>query len=254
MIHKTIISKYIQLLEIDNPPANSLNKATKMQLVTMLKEIAEDSSLRCIIITGKGTTFCSGDDLKEALQNSNKEGGILKNLEEFQPIMDRIADLPIPVIAAINGWCIGGGMELALCCDIRMASTTAKFITAGVNVALSASAFRLPRLIGIASAKRMLLTGQAMEANEAKVVGLISDICEAADLREEAIALAEVIASKAPLAIQSVKRITNVALDLSEAAGAKLQQGEIAKLAMSQDHHTALAAFQAKRKPVFEGK
>ncbi len=254
MIHRSNISEHIQLFEIDHPPANSLNKATKRQLVELLKEIEQQPSLRCIIITGKGTTFCSGDDLKEALQNSHKEGGILKNLQEFQPIMDRIEALPIPVIAAINGWCIGGGLELALCCDIRMASTNAKFITAGVNVGLSASAFRLPRLIGIAAAKRMLLTGQAIDATQAKAFGLVSDVCEFADLHDNAIALAKVIASKAPLAIQSVKRITNVALDLSEAEGAALQQQEIGQLASTQDHLTALAAFQAKTKPVFEGK
>ena len=253
MIHHTYISDHIQLLEIDNPPANSLNKATKQQLVAILKEIEQHALVRCLIITGKGKTFCSGDDLKEALQNSNKEGGILKNLQEFQPIMDQIEALPIPVIAAINGWCIGGGLELALCCDIRMANTHAKFITAGVNVGLSASAFRLPRLIGIASAKRMLLTGQAIDATQAKAFGLVSDVCEPENLRKNAIDLAEVIASKAPLAIQSVKRITNVAIDLTEAAGAKLQQLEISKLAMTQDHLRALAAFQAKKKPVFKG-
>lgn len=253
MLHKSKIESTIVLLEIDNPPANSLSKRTKVQLVTALDEIRKDPQVRVVIITGRGEKFCSGDDLKEAVQNASKEGGILNNLKEFGPIMDSIESLPIPVIAAINGWCIGGGLELALCCDIRMAAHRAKFITAGVNVGLTASAYRLPRLIGIGRAKRMLLTGQVIDAQQAKEFGLVSDLMEAEELLPAALELAKVIANKAPLAIRATKRIANVALDLSEEEGIELQANEIKKLALSRDHQEALAAFTGKRTPIFKG-
>lgn len=253
MLHKSRIAAHIILLEIDNPPANSLSRTTKLQLLQALKEIEADSQARVVIITGKGEKFCSGDDLKEALQNAATEKGVLNNLKEFGVLMDRIEALPIPIIAAINGWCIGGGVELALCCDIRIADHRAKFITAGVNVGLTASAYRLPRLIGVGRAKRMLLTGQAIDAQQAKEFGLVCDVTETEALLPTSIDLARLIATKAPLAIQATKRIANAAFDLSAKEGRLLQEKEIQQLALSQDHQKALAAFSHKRTPIFTG-
>lgn len=254
MIHQTYITKYILLLELDNPPANTLAKAMKVQMMEIMDEIKQNQQLRAIIITGKGTKFCSGDDLKEAAQNAKIEHGIIQNLREFSAVIDRFEAIKIPIIAGINGWCIGGGLELALCCDIRVAVPEAKFISAGVNVGLTASAFRLPRLIGIGRAKRLLLTGDAIDAKTALDYGLITDIFDSNLLLAKAIEIAKTIATKAPLAIKTTKNIANQSLDLEYKNGLKFQQELLENLSKTEDHKTALEAFLEKRKPNFEGK
>lgn len=252
-IHKSNPSPNIVLLEIDNPPANSLSKVLKIRFNELLAELEEDKTVRAVIITGRGNKFCSGDDLKEASKNAQIKGGILENLNVFGELMDRIEALEIPVIAAINGWCIGGGFELALCCDIRLAAEEAKFITAGVNVGLTASGYRLPRLIGIGRAKHLLLTGKAIDTKKAELYGLVTAIYEKSALLPAAIELANLIASKAPLAIKATKRIVNQALDLDDATSKPIMHKEITQLALSDDHREALQAFGEKRKPIFKG-
>jgi len=252
-IHKKKIGDFVLLLEIDNPPANSLSTIMKQKFIGLLEEIEQNSSLRAIVITGRGNKFCTGDDLKEAMGRTTGSS-TLKNLKKFSEIIDRFEALSIPSIAAINGWCVGGGMELALCCDIRVAVPTANFITAGVNVGLTASGYRLPRLIGAGRAKRMLLTGDTITAAQALQFGLITDIYETDNLLPAAIRLAELIASKAPLAVKATKKIVNTALDMEEKEGYILQQEILEKLAVSEDYREALAAFSAGRKPSFKGK
>ena len=254
MIQQTLINSNILLLELDNPPANTLARATKKQMIKILEKIEQDAHLRAIIITGKGTTFCGGDDLKEAAQNADEPQKIIENLRNFSAVINRFEAIEIPVIAAINGWCIGGGLELALCCDIRIAVPHAKFVGAGVNVGLTASAFRLPRLIGVSRAKRLLLTGDTIDAKTALNYGLITDIFEANLIVSEAIKIATAIATKAPLAIKSTKSILNQALNLEYNNGLALQQQELEKLSMTSDYTTALKAFTNKQKPNFEGK
>ncbi len=254
MIHQTYINPNIVLLELDNPPANTLSKVMKAKFIAILEELEQNKALRVVIVTGKGAKFCSGDDLKEAAKNTAKKGGIINNLRDFSAVINRFEALEIPTIAAINGWCIGGGLELALCCDIRVAVPEAKFISAGVNVGLTASAYRLPRLIGIGRAKRLLLTGMAINAQQAQNFGLITDIYEADNLLSKTIELAQLIATKAPLAIKVTKKIANQSLDLTEKEGYILQQEALEMLASTEDHKEALSAFLSKRKPTFKGR
>lgn len=254
MIHKTKPIPHVLLLEIDNPPVNSLSKAMKRQFNQFLDEIEQAISLRALVITGRGTKFCTGDDLKEAAQNAARGQDIVENLKVFGNLMNRIEQLPIPVIAAINGWCIGGGLELALCCDIRIAVDTAKFITAGVNVGLVASANRLPRLVGVGRAKHLLLTGTSIDAPKAELFGLVTGLYPKNQLLPAALQLAQLIATKAPLAIKATKQIANQAMDLPAIENQVLEQQALLALAQSADHHEALFAFSGKRKPCFLGK
>ena len=254
-IHKSNPAPNIVLLEIDNPPANSLSKVIKIQFLNLIEELEKDKNIRALIITGKGNKFCTGDDLKEAIDNSKESLDIvLKNLKKFGQIMDRIEALPYPVIAAINGWCIGGGLELALCCDIRLAVKSSKFICAGVNVGLTASGYRLPRIIGIGRAKQMLYTGTPLSVEKAEQYGLVTGVYESEKLLPTALELAKVVASKAPLAVQATKRIAGVALETDLKEAQKIQEKELLTLAASKDYQNALQAFAAKRQPVFEGK
>ncbi len=252
-IHKSRPAEHVVLIEIDNPPSNSLAKRMKVLFNDLLDELENDNTIRALIITGRGKSFCAGDDIKEAIQNTKVEGGVINNLHAFGVIVNRVEALPYPVIAAINGWCIGGGLELALCCDIRLAVDHAQFICAGVNIGLTASAYRLPRTIGLGPAKHMLLAGAPLSVSKAEVFGLVTGVYDTEQLLPEAIALATLIASKAPLAVQATKRIANTALESSLDTAQDIQEKELPILAHSEDHKNALTAFAKKQKPNFSG-
>ena len=252
-IHKSKIGEHILLLELDNPPANSLSAAMKKLFLELLAEIEVDPTIRVLIISGKGNKFCVGDDLKQAMSNASTKGKIINNLKKFSEVIDRVEALTIPTIAAINGWCIGGGLELALCCDIRIAADNSNYIAAGVNVGLTASGYRLPRIIGIGPAKRILLTGDKIDAQQALRFGLVTDLYPREMLIEAATRLAKVIASKAPLALKATKQIANTALDLTAEESIVAQQHFLEELSESADHQEALIAFNEKRAPRFRG-
>lgn len=249
VIHFSSPAEHVVLLEIDNPPMNALGRAARAALLARLDEIDQARQARAVILTGRGRAFCSGDDLKEQAEANAR--GSASHFGEFGQVLDRIENYRIPVIAAINGHCLGGGLELASVCDIRIASTDARFVCSGVNVGLMASAYRLPRLIGVARAKQMLLTGAPHDAATAERFGLVTAVHEPAALMTEAIKLAERIASRAPLSVEATKRMAARAPDLSPEQAAELNGRELSVLSRSADHKEALAAFAAKRDPKF---
>ncbi len=249
------IGENAALLEIDNPPANALGSAMRALFHERLDALEADPAIRAIVITGRGRSFCSGDDLKE--QEAAQSAGLAarqKQLAEFAAVLDRVEATRVPVIAAVNGWCMGGGLELALCADIRIASADATFVCAGVNIGLMASAYRLPRLIGVARAKHMLLTGLPFDAEAAEEFGLVTSVYKSDVLLEQATELAARIAGRAPLSIEATKRMAGKADDLSPEDAAKLTSEELSVLVQSADHAEALAAFREKRAPVFKRK
>jgi enoyl-CoA hydratase/carnithine racemase len=248
-IHLSRIGAHAALLQFDNPPANALGSGLRRQLLERLGALDKDASIRALVLTGRGRAFCSGDDLKE--QETSQAQGLAARkaqLAEFGAVLERVENFRAPVIAAINGWCMGGGLELALCCDVRIASTEAKFVCAGVNIGLMASAWRLPRAIGVARAKHMLLTGLPQDAETAERFGLVTAVYAPSALREAAAALAGRIASRAPLSVEATKRVAALPPD----EGARAASGEMDALVRSADHAEALAAFREKREPKFE--
>lgn len=243
-VHVETISPAVKLLEIDNPPMNPLGVEMRATFMAALDEVEQHEELRCLIVTGRGRAFCSGDDLK----NVSPAG---EDLAGFGRLLDRLEATRVPVVAAVNGWCVGGGFELALCCDIRLASTEARFVCAGVNVGLMASTYRLPRLIGVSRAKAMLLTGLPHDAEMAERYGLVTGVHAPDQLRDAAIALAERIASRAPLSVEATKRTANRAVDLSPEDADVMLGRELRVLRRSNDHKAAVAAFRERRDPVF---
>lgn len=235
---------------IDAPPANALGRAVREEMAGELDRIEADLEVRAAILTGRGRVFCTGDDLMEAAVRDR--AAAVESLEDFSRLFERLARLRVPVVAAVNGWCTGGGLELALCCDLRIASDQARFVCAGVNVGLVASAWRLPRLIGLSRAKQMLLTGSPVSAAEAERIGLVTEVVAPEALEAAALALAERIASRAPLAVEAAKRCANQAFELDAEAGAALFRREAAALAETDDHAAALTAFTAKQEPTFK--
>jgi enoyl-CoA hydratase/carnithine racemase len=243
-IHIERIGEHVVLLEIDNPPMNPLGAPMRAAFMSALDEVETNDALRAIVVTGRGRAFCTGDDLKDV-----GPGG--EDLAGFGRLLERLDASRAPVVAAVNGWCVGGGFELALCCDIRIASTEAKFVCAGVNVGLMASAYRLPRLIGVSRAKAMLLTGLPHDAETAERFGLVTAVHAPDALREAALDLAARIASRAPLSVEATKRIAARAPDLSPEDAGRMQAQELRVLRRSNDHQAAVAAFREKREPVF---
>jgi enoyl-CoA hydratase/carnithine racemase len=242
-VHVEAISPAVVLLEIDSPPMNPLGVAMRQTFMDTLDRVEADEALRCLIVTGRGRAFCSGDDLKSASPDDDLTG--------FGRLMARLEATRVPVVAAVNGWCVGGGFELALCCDIRIASTEARFVCAGVNMGLIASTYRLPRLIGLSRAKSMLLTGLPHDAETAERYGLVTGLHAPADLRGAAVALAERIASRAPLSVEATKRTADRALDLSPEEADALLAPQLSALRRSADHQAAVAAFRDRRDPAF---
>ncbi|MEI9995641.1 MAG: enoyl-CoA hydratase-related protein [Rhizomicrobium sp.] len=248
-IHFSTPAAHVALLEIDNPPMNALGRGPRAELQARLDAIDADGNIRVIVLTGRGRAFCSGDDLKEqaAAQRSQSSA----HFGEFGRVLERIEGFRLPVIAAVNGHCLGGGLELASTCDIRLASTAANFVCSGVNVGLMASVYRLPRLIGVARAKHMLLTGLPHDAAAALAFGLVTAVHAPDALLAEAVKLAERIASRAPLSVEAVKRTASLAPSLSPQEAAAVNDKELAVLSRSADHKEALAAFADKREPKF---
>ena len=246
-VHVSRPAEGVALIEIDNPPANALGSAVGARLVAVLDELDADLSVRAVVLAGRGRTFCTGFDLREV------SGGRVTPAaaDDFNATLNRLEAFRAPVVAAVNGHAIGGGLELAVVCDIRLASTRASFAAGGVSIGLMASVYRLPRLIGESAAKAMLLTGAPTDAQTALRYNLVAAVCEPHDLLPQALALAARIASRAPLAVEGAKRMAGRALDMTVAEGGRAMSREIAALTATEDHAEAVAAFVARREPVF---
>jgi enoyl-CoA hydratase/carnithine racemase len=248
VLHQSRPAEGVVLVEIDNPPANALGQTMRAAMVALLDGLEADASVRAVVLTGRGRTFCTGDDLREAAANGRVTP---QAVADFNAMLDRLERFRAPVIAAVNGHCVGGGLEVALACDIRLASTGAVFTAAGVNVGLMASAWRLPRVIGVAPAKLMLLTGLPVDARGALANGLVAEVLEPEALVDAALALATRIASRAPLSVEATKRTAGRAMDMDAGEAARSNAEEIAVLSASEDHAGAVAAFAERREPVF---
>lgn len=243
MIHLSHPEPSIALVELDVAPANVLALAERARLLDAFAAIEADPAVRAVVLTGRNGAFCTGDDLAESMTRDvpAQTAAIL----HFLAMCDRIAACRVPVIAAIDGWCIGGGLELALAADIRLASDRASFACSAVRMGLTASAERLVKLVGESRAKPHLLTGAPFDAARALADGMVAEVHPAAGLLDAALGMARTIASRAPLAVAATKRV---------ASGVTSTQAEIPALAASTDHAEARAAFIGKRPAVFEGK
>jgi enoyl-CoA hydratase len=251
------IKDLMAIIQINKPQAlNALNQQILRELNTAIDKVEKDKSLRCLIITGEGEkAFVAGADIKEI--NSLNPSTASEFAGFGQKVFMRIENLKIPVIAAVNGFALGGGLELALACDFIIASDNAKLglpeCTLGLIPGFGGT-IRLSRKIGSARAKQMTFTGDMISAKEALDFGLVNEVVAQADLIERSIKVAETISKRAPLAISAIKRTIENTYGMDIENAMKVEQSAFAKLFESEDCKEGTMAFIEKRKAQFQGK
>ncbi|MBX3529004.1 MAG: enoyl-CoA hydratase/isomerase family protein [Rhizobiaceae bacterium] len=248
----------VALVALNRPDQlNAINEEIRLLLPQVLEELEHDDAVRVILLHG-GTArgFCAGADIKEIRAAETALQVRERNMRRAW--IDGFDRVTKPVIAAVHGHCLGGGMEMALACDIRIASPDAVFALPETGLGLIPGAGgtqRLHRLVGQGRALDLLLTGDRIDAAEAHRIGLVTRLAaDRQSLLDEALALAQRIAGRAPLATAYVKEAARAAGDLTLAAGQALERNLFALLSTTADKAEAARAFKEKRKPVFGGK
>ncbi|HWP38534.1 MAG TPA: enoyl-CoA hydratase-related protein [Gemmatimonadales bacterium] len=234
---------------------NALNAATRQAFIAALDALEHDDSVRVVVVTGAGDkAFIAGADIGEF------EGR--RPVDQFRVMRERsvydVADaFPKPIIAAINGFCLGGGCELAMACDIRIAADTAKLGQPEVNLGIlpgGGGTQRLPRLVGLGAAYRLLYTGDLIDAAEAHRLGLVDAVVPLGELMPQVRALAEKIAAKSPVALRLIKEAVRASVRTPLDEGVRHEATLFGLAFSSEDKAEGVAAFLAKRTPEFKGK
>ncbi|MEJ5167501.1 MAG: enoyl-CoA hydratase-related protein [Thermoanaerobaculia bacterium] len=256
VIKKERIEK-ILLLKISRPEAlNALNREVLNSLEEELEKAENDREIGGIIITGEGEkAFVAGADIKEFSSYGPVEA--YRMAKRGQEIFSKIENFPKPVIAAVNGFALGGGCELALSCHIRIASKGAKFGQPEVNLGIIpgyGGTQRLPRIVGLGRALEIILSGKMIDAEEAFRIGLVNKVVEKDTLIEEAKSILNGIIEKAPLAVELALKSVISGMEMSKEDGLKLEASNFSILFSTEDMKEGVKAFIEKRKPDFKGK
>lgn len=234
---------------------NALNHELIAELQEFFRNHWMDEELRCVIITGAGKAFVAGADIKE-LAACNVVSATKTSMLGHH-LMRTIENFPRPVIAAINGFALGGGCELALACDIRLASDKAKLGQPEINLGIIpgyGGTQRLTRLVGRGKAKLLVLTGDMINAEEAFRIGLVDEVFPADELVDKAIEIGKKIASKAPIAAKAAKECINRGFDMKLSAGCDFEKNMFGLMYGTEDTYEGLNAFIEKRAPEFKNK
>jgi enoyl-CoA hydratase len=242
------------LIQLNRPEVlNAINMKLMEELVSTLEELEKDNDVRCIIITGNEKAFAAGADIKEMAEASAME---MLQRDQFAR-WDRIRKIKKPIIAAVSGFALGGGCELAMTCDIIVASESAKFGQPEISIGVIPGAGgtqRLTRTVGKYKAMEMVLTGSMITAEEAKQWGLVVKVVPNEYLVEEAKNLAKVIASKPPVAVRLGKEAVLKSFDTTMEGGLEFERKNFYMLFASEDQKEGMKAFVEKRKPEWKGR
>ena len=231
---------------------NALNFETMSELVNALEELDKNHEVKAIILTGSDRAFAAGADLKEMSEATP----VTLILERRFELWDRIRKISKPIIAAVSGYCLGGGNELAMNCDIIIASESASFGQPEVNVGIMPGAGgtqRLTRAVGKYKSMEMILTGKAISAEEAHRAGLVNRVVPAESLMDEAKGIANEIASKPTISVRAAKEAILKAQDTTLEVGLEFERKAFYMLFATQDGKEGMRAFLEKRKPTFKG-
>ncbi|OIK10365.1 enoyl-CoA hydratase [Bacillus sp. MUM 116] len=246
----------IVVISLNRPEAaNALSTNLLEELKTILESCKFDSAVRCVIITGAGEkAFCAGADLKERAGMDAQM--VKKTVSLIRECVNSLETLPQPVIAAVNGAAFGGGTELALACDIRIASETANFGLTETSLGIIPGAGgtqRLPRLVGKGRAKELIYTARRIDAKEAKEIGLVEYVERPESLLDKALEIAGQIVKNGPIAIRQAKFAIDKGYDVDLATGLSIEQNAYEVTIPTKDRLEGLQAFKEKRKPVYKG-
>lgn len=235
---------------------NALGRELVTELHRAFVELSADPDVSVVVLTGAGErSFCAGADLREREGMTQDEAWVF--LDALKETFLAVEACPVPTIAAINGFALGGGLELALCCDIRMAASTAQIGLTEVRLGIIPGAGgtqRLPEVVGTARAREMIFSGRRLDATTAESFGLVSQVTQPADLLAAATALAGEIALGAPLALRAAKKAVAGASLSARRAQLDHERQAYAPLLETEDRLEALAAFREKRAPLFNGR
>ena len=247
----------VALVTIDNPPMNALSAALLDELEAEIDALDADAGVRAIVLRGGGDrAFVAGADIKEfpALRESASEGGSARGIQRLGHRMDA-ADTPF--VAAIHGYCLGGGLELAMCCDVRVCADDATLGQPEIQLGLipgGGGTQRLPRLVGQGRAMFLNLTGDFVDAETAYAWGLVERVVPAAELEDAAVAIAGRIASRSPHAVAVLRELARTTRDLPLEEGLRREADGFVRCLRSEDGAEGVAAFIEKRPPVFSGR
>jgi len=245
----------ITTIRLQNPPLNLVTVELTKRLDRALADVEDDRDVRCVVVTGTGErAFCAGSDVKEfeSLRGRVGEGKLLLEKAVYR----RLARLPIPTIAAIQADALGGGLELALCCDLRVADENAKLGLPEVRLGVmpgSGGTQRLPRIVGPAKAKELILMGEIIGASEAAEIGLVNRVAATGETVDTAMWMAKTIAERGPLAVREAKRAIDLAGDTSLDEGLARELDASERIFASRDMLEGAEAFFEKRAPRFTG-
>jgi enoyl-CoA hydratase/carnithine racemase len=243
----------VALITLARPDkANSLTQAMADRLWEHCRTADEDAEVRVVVLTGAGRHFSAGSDI-----NSLDDYASAWEYRNRRDYCTAVLELRKPAIAMVNGAAFGGGLELAISCDIRLASTAARFAAPEIRLGWiggGGASVLLPRLIGYGNAARLLLTGAPVEAHEAHTLGLVQRVVEPDELERATFELAEEIATNAPIALEAMKSSMRAALSIPVAEGMDYEEALIAICLGSEDRHEGIAAWREQRAPRFKGR
>lgn len=251
-----ILNNHIALLTLNRPKAaNALSQPLLEELNEKIESVNKDSSIYCTVITGAGEkAFCAGADLKE--RKGMDENEVITAVKNIGKSVMKLENMTMPVIAALNGAAYGGGLELALACDFRIAASSAKMGLTETSLAIIPGAGgtqRLPRIIGPSQAKRLIYTAKPIDASEALNIGLVEQITDQDALLDIVVEKAKLIAKNGPIALKQAKAAINQGLQTSITEGLKIEHSLYKKTIPTKDRLEGLAAFKEKRKPIYKG-
>jgi enoyl-CoA hydratase len=253
---QVIVEGRLARVTINRPPVNALSREVLDALEAVFDDLKKDQTVGAVILTGAGEkAFVAGADISEfpRLNSANGEKLSRRGQEVFQ----KIAEFPAPVIAAVNGFALGGGLELALSCDVRVVAENAKVglpeVTLGIFPGYAGTQ-RLPRLITVGKAKELIFTGAVIDANEAYRIGLADDLVPAGESLNKAEEIAGKILKAGPIAVKLAKEAVNRGLEQTLPEGQKTEAKLFASLCDTEDQKEGAQAFLEKRPPVFKGR